>query len=146
MPSCTDSAALILIEEAAILCEAAERDFAQLREDIQKTLRTSGVLTTQAILDRARARQRFLEARIGLWEQVKRRDPKSVTACYCKGRLWVCKKNPTLALDECHGRDIAVPCSCNPYRKPPPGYRLRAGARQIWESPSSIRCYDRRTL
>jgi hypothetical protein len=135
MPSRADSAVLALIEEAAILCEAAEREFSELREGIQKTLKTSRVLTTKAMLKEERARQCLYNARISLWEQVKRRDPKTVTSCYCKGRLWVCRKHPAVAFEDCRCGAAAVPCSCNPHREPPLGYV----SSETWDSPRAIR-------
>jgi hypothetical protein len=136
MPTQADSAVLALIEEAAILAESAEQDFVHLRDEIQKAIKTSRVLTAKAIVEEERARQNLYIARSCLSERIKRRDPRSVSACYCKGRLWVCRKHPAVALEDCRCGAAAVPCSCNPHREPPPGYLTRSGA---WTSPRSIR-------
>ena len=133
MPSRSDSAFLWHVEEAAIVCEAAERDFEAISEEVQKTVRESLRLTEETLLERDRARRRLVDARVSLSHELQRRDAKSVTACYCKGRLWVCERHPAVALDECRCAAASVPCSCNPYRSAPPGYDL-----QSWTRPRSI--------
>jgi hypothetical protein len=140
MPSRSDFRVLSLIEEAAVMREAAERDFESISEDVQKTVRESRRLTEETLLQQERARQRLFDTRVRLSDQLQRRDPKSVAACYCKGRHWVCQRHPAVALDECRCGAAAVPCSCNPNRVPPSGYERSGGAPQSWSSPRSIRC------
>jgi hypothetical protein len=139
MPSRSDCQVLYLIEEAAVLREAAERDFESISEEVQKTVRESRRLSEETLLQQERARQRLFDTRVRLSDQLQRRDPKSVTACYCKGRLWVCQRHPAVALDECRCGAAAVPCSCNPNRTPPLGYERIGGASQSWSSPRAIR-------
>jgi hypothetical protein len=139
MPSRSDYQVLSLIEEAAVLCEAAERDFERLSEDVQKTVRESRRLTEETLLGHDRARRRLSDARVRLSDQLQRRDARSVTACYCKGRLWVCQRHPAVAADECRCGTASVPCSCNPQRKAPPGYEKIGPASESWTWPRSIR-------
>lgn len=139
MPSRSDSALLSLIEETAVLCEAAESDFERLSEEVRKTVRESGKLTEQALLEHDRARKRVIDAHVRLSDHLHRRDPKVVTACYCKGRLWVCRRHAAVALDECQCGAPSVPCSCNPNRSAPPGYEQIGPAPQGWSRPRSIR-------
>jgi len=124
---------LAQIAEAAVLSEAAERDFERVRRRI-----TGGTL-----IEEQRARGQLFNARIRLSDQLRRRDAKSAAACYCKGRLWVCKKHPAMAPDECRCSASAVPCACNPNRSPPPGYARGGRGSQNWNWPRSIRWNSR---
>jgi hypothetical protein len=137
MPSRADSAVLSLIEETAVRAEAAEAEFVRISEEVRKTVRESCRLTEKTLLQQDRARRQVIEAHARLSNQLRRRDPKSVAACYCKGRLWVCQNHPAIALDECPCGAASVPCCCNPSRSAPPGYH-RFGATQSWNWPRSI--------
>jgi len=143
MPTRSDFEVLSLIEEAAVLCEAAERDFELLSEDVQKTVRESRRLTEETLVAQDRARRQLIGARARLSDQLGRRNPKAVVACYCKGRLWVCQQHPAVALDECLCGAASVPCSCNPNRTAPPGYEKIGTASHEWSSPRSIRWSSR---
>jgi hypothetical protein len=145
MPSPSDFQLLSIIEEAAVLCQAAESDFERLSTEVQKTVRESRRLTEGTLLEQDRARRRLLDARVRLAEHLHRRDPKAVAACYCKGRLWVCQEHPAVALDECGCGAPAVPCGCNPNRTAPPGYEWVAPGSQGWSRPRALRCNSRPT-
>jgi len=134
MLSRSDFTVLAQIAEAAALSDAAERDFE----------RVSRRITGGTLVEVQRARGRLFNARIELSDQLRRRESKSMTACYCKGRLWVCKKHPAVALDDCRCGARAVPCACNPNRSPPPGYARAGRASQNWNWPRSIRWSSRR--
>ena len=139
MPSRSDFQTLCVIEEAAVLCEAAERDFERLSDEVQKAVRESRRLMESTLLEQDRARRRLLDARVCLAERLHRRDPKAVASCYCKGRLWVCQGHPAVALDECDCGAPAVPCGCNPTRTAPPGYERVVPASPGWSRPRAIR-------
>jgi hypothetical protein len=63
MPSRSDCQVLYLIEEAAVLREAAERDFESISEEVQKTVRESRRLSEETLLQQERATAAFRHAR-----------------------------------------------------------------------------------
>ena len=134
MLSRSDFTVLTQIAEAAALSDAAERDFE----------RVSRRIVGGTLVEVQRARGRLFNARIQLSDQLRLREAKAVATCYCKGRLWVCKKHPAVALDQCRCGESAVPCACNPNRSPPPGYSRPGRSSQSWNWPRSIRSNSRR--
>lgn len=104
--------------------EAAEANFARLRDEVQKAVQESRRLTAELASETERARVLTQAAGAWAWDLIKQVYAKqSVNDCHCKGRLWVCQSHPEAALDECHCGAPAVPCSCNPYL----GYLAKTG-------------------
>jgi hypothetical protein len=74
MSSRSDCQVVYLIEEAAVLCEAAERDFERLGEDVQKTVRESSRLTEESLLEQDRARRLLSTSVVAAVARCLRRD------------------------------------------------------------------------